>query len=130
MGKARRASSGGRLPKTAMTKHLSESTFESSRRLDLLAEFESLVGAVIRLRGCGSAGTDIARAQGAADGFARAITTLGLVSDADLLEAAQKARRGGTGPATRSIDLSDSGAELIVPSRPPVRVAAVRAVAS
>gem|GEM_PF-2069775 len=111
-----------------MAKNLSSMTFEPSRRLDLLAEFESLVGEVVRLRNRGSPGTDIARAQGAADGFARAISTLGLATDADLLLCAQQARRGGAGPATRKIDLTDSGAELIVPSRPAVRELTERAV--
>lgn len=104
-----------------MAKNLSPVTFEPSRRLELLAEFESLVGEVVRLRVRGSPGTDIARAQGAADGFARAISTLGLATDADLLLCAQRARRGGAGPATRRVDLTESSAELIAPSRPAIR---------
>lgn len=96
-----------------MSLSLTQAAFDPSRRLVLLGQFESMVGEVIRLRAHGSDGVTIARAQGAADGFARALVTSGLASDAELLAAAQAARRGGAGPATRAIEVVESAATLI-----------------
>jgi hypothetical protein len=113
-----------------MSLSLSQATFDPSRRLVLLGQFESMVGEVVRLRTHGSDGVEIARAQGAADGFARALISSGIASDADLLQAAQAARRGGAGPATRTIEATESAATLIdsrrvtLPSEQPARVVA------
>jgi len=87
------------------------SSFEPQTAADLLAQYESLALAVVHLRCHGSTGTEIARAQGAVDGFGRALLTAGLASERDLLLAAQSARRGGSGPATRVLVAAD-GAEL------------------
>jgi len=108
-----------------MAKSPSLASFEPTRASELMAAFTSLVGEVIRLRREGSAGVDIARAQGAADGFARALTSAGLASERDLLRAAQAARHGGTGPATRSMELIDSEAELVDARPSHVRAIAV-----
>jgi len=115
---------GDAADKTPMSLSLTQATFDPSRRLDLLGQFEAMVGEVLRLRARGSEGVEIARAQGAADGFARALTTLGIASDADLLKAAQAARRGGVGPATRVLEVTDSSAELLDRGRSAARVVA------
>jgi hypothetical protein len=88
-------------------------TFEATTQAGLLAEFEALVGEVIRLRTLGCTGVELVRAQGAADGFAQALTAAGLVSDRDLLLAAQSARRGGSSALVRILETSDSSAELL-----------------
>lgn len=99
-----------------MAKSPAEPSFEPTRPLELLAQFESLVGEVIRLCAQGSAGVDVARAQGAADGFARALVTAGLASEKDLLRVAQSARRGGA-PGTRSLAPQQDTAELLAGER-------------
>lgn len=101
-------------------------SFESTGAADLLAEYQGLVGEVIRLRTLGCTGAELAHAQGAADGFAQALTASGLVSDRELLHAAQTARRGEGVSGVRPLETCDSSAELLEERRSVARTRSAR----
>jgi hypothetical protein len=74
-------------------------------KAEMLAHLRSLLTDVFRLRTQGAAYAKLARAQGCADGYMRAMIDAGLATQRDLLIFVAEQRRIIDGPATEELDI-------------------------
>jgi hypothetical protein len=81
------------------------------RKGEMLVELKRLLNEAFSAQAAGASYTKLARAQGAVDGYMRALLDSGLATKQELLElvAAERARMHG--PATREV-LLDTAAEI------------------
>ena len=92
------------------TLHAPLSQASSPSKAELLETLRTLLGASLRHKGEGANYAKHAHAQGCADGFMRALTQMGIVSDRELLSVIQDARKGLNGPSTAVLQEDTSSA--------------------
>jgi hypothetical protein len=81
------------------------------RKGEMLAELKQMLNEALSAQAAGSSYTKLAKAQGAVDGYMRAMLDSGLATKQELLELVAAERARVNGPATREM-LLETAAEI------------------
>lgn len=82
-----------------------------ARKVEMLAELKRLLNEAFTAQAAGAGYSKLARAQGAVDGYMRALLDSGVATKQELLEIVAAERTRINGPATREL-LLDTAAEI------------------
>ncbi|MDI3286384.1 hypothetical protein [Polyangium sp. 15x6] len=81
------------------------------RKSEMLAELKQMLNEALRAQSAGESYTKLAKAQGAVDGYMRALLDSGVATKQELLELVASERARVNGPATREM-LLETAAEI------------------
>ncbi|MDI1436639.1 MULTISPECIES: hypothetical protein [Polyangium] len=81
------------------------------RKSEMLAELKQMLNEALRAQSAGASHTKLAKAQGAVDGYMRALLDSGVATKQELLELVAAERARVNGPATREM-LLETAAEI------------------
>jgi hypothetical protein len=81
---------------------------EKKSAAELFSTLRGLLREVLALRSAGASAARLARANGAVDGYMRALLDAGFVSQRELLELVARERAALGGPATQTLDADTS----------------------
>jgi hypothetical protein len=81
------------------------------RKSEMLAELKQMLNEALRVQSAGASYAKLAKAQGAVDGYMRALLDSGVATKQELLELVASERARVNGPATREM-LLETAAEI------------------